>query len=547
MDRRSLVAVVLSILVIVVFQMFLIPKPEPPSPGAGTDSTGTGTPSLGNPSGTSDVSPAPGTAGSESAPAFNSTETEEHEVRVDTDLYEAVFSNRGGRLLSWRLKSFRDPVGQWVQLVPPTDPEFGLTVRTETGALHLGNTLFTAVEGPAPDGGRRIRFEARAGTARVIQEYVLPAQGYLIDLNVYVEDLPDAESYLLGWVGGMPRAERSMKTYQTGHMAMVLKGKNKEKFMPRSFRKEHEKEVEGNILWVGVRNKYFTAVVIPPESSASRVRITGNAEPPGVGAELVMPVVGGSVRHAFKLYLGPLDYDLLKHEGYHLDAAVDLGYKIFRPVAQLLQAVMVWMHRFIPNYGVVILIISVLTKVMFYPLTRSSLKSMRAMQRVQPEMNALREKYKKDNQRLQQEMMALYKREGVNPVGGCLPIFVQMPVFIALYQVLANSIALRSAPFFGWIHDLSTPDTLATVSGFDIHVLPIVLFGFTVLQQVWTPVGDPRQKMMGYMMPLVTLFIFYGFPAGLNLYWTVNSMVTVAQQWVIHREEPGTRPAPAKA
>jgi YidC/Oxa1 family membrane protein insertase len=132
--------------------------------------------------------------------------------------------------------------------------------------------------------------------------------------------------------------------------------------------------------------------------------------------------------------------------------------------------------------------------------------------------------------------MNLYKQNKVNPMGGCIPLLVQMPVFIALYSVLANCIELRQAPFMLWMHDLSIPDVLFSVGGFPIHVLPVVMFATTLLQQKLTPMSDPKQKLMGYLMPVMMLFIFYSFPAGLNLYWTVNNVLTVAQQWQIHRE-----------
>jgi YidC/Oxa1 family membrane protein insertase len=198
---------------------------------------------------------------------------------------------------------------------------------------------------------------------------------------------------------------------------------------------------------------------------------------------------------------------------------------------------MIWLHGFIPNYGVVIIIISVLAKILFYPLTRSSVRSMKAMQKLAPRMQEIKEKHKGDPQRMQAETMALYKEHKVNPLGGCLPILVQMPVFIALYSVLANSITLRQASFVGWINDLSVPDTIAVIAGFGIHVLPVLMFLTTLLQQRLTPVTDPRQKMIGYMMPVVMLFIFYSFPAGLNLYWTVTNALQVGQQWWIHRED----------
>jgi YidC/Oxa1 family membrane protein insertase len=293
-----------------------------------------------------------------------------------------------------------------------------------------------------------------------------------------------------------------------------------------------------------VHNKYFLAGIVPPEGVSSRALATGNGGGDlRTGVELVMPLTGGAGTHDFRVYLGPMDYHRLKAEGLDLEHAVNLGWRIFRPVSRLLLALMVWLYGFIPNYGVVIIIISAAAKFAFYPLTRSSVVSMRRMQLIQPQVDAIRAKYKGDQQRQQREMMALYKENKINPMGGCLPVVVQMPVFIALYAVLANSIELRQAGFFAWITDLSTPDTIARFKGFPIHVLPVVMFLTTIAQQRFTPMNDPRQKMMGYMMPFVMLFIFYSFPAGLNLYWTVNNILTVYQNWRIHREHPAQEKA----
>jgi YidC/Oxa1 family membrane protein insertase len=271
---------------------------------------------------------------------------------------------------------------------------------------------------------------------------------------------------------------------------------------------------------------------------------TGNSAETYTGFQIVMPVLSGEARHVFHVYLGPSEYDRLRSLGLGLEEGVNLGWKFFRPISHLLLTVMVWMYGFIPNYGVVIIIISSLTKVLFYPLTKSSFRSMKAMQQIQPHVKEVREKYKGDPKRMQVETMELYKKHKVNPVGGCLPMLLQMPVFIALYSVLANSITMRQAGFGLWIDDLSVPDTLFVIGAFPIHVLPVVMFVTTVAQQLLTPVQDPRQKLMGYMMPFVMLFIFYSFPAGLNLYWTVNNILTVAQQWKIHREIPSEPAAP---
>ena len=552
MDRRMLLAILLSMVVVILFQTFFLPKPaRKPTPAE----VGSTSPEEVPPSPTHDLTAA---RGDEPGPSDEVAGTvdpvagdasgwagagEEERIVVETDLYRAEFTNRGGMLRSWRLLRFDDPVGQPVELVLGSR-ELGLLVEHDEIRESLDDVLFESRRTSSPDGGTRLVFTARRGDGITVEKtFDLPADDYHAALDVRLSGFPAGSGYRLTWEGGIPRAEANHKQYDQAAGTIVQLGKDKETLRPGKFKNESRRELEGNVLWAGVRNKYFMAVMIPPAETSSRVTALGSNEAKTTGAEIIMPMTGGAAQHRFGLWLGPMDYESLKAAGSNLENAVDLGWKFFRPLSKLLLAVMEWMYTFLPNYGWIILIISVVTKVAFYPLTKSSLRSMRAMQRLQPEMTAMRERYKDDPQKQQQAMMALYKEHGVNPVGGCLPIVVQMPVFVALYGVLNNDIAMRGAEWIGWINDLSSPDTIATVGGFAIHLLPLVLTGFTLLQQVLTPQGDPRQKMMGYMMPMVTLFIFYGFPSGLNLYWTVNSVLTVGQQWWIHRRDP--HPAPA--
>jgi len=195
---------------------------------------------------------------------------------------------------------------------------------------------------------------------------------------------------------------------------------------------------------------------------------------------------------------------------------------------------MVWLKQYIPNFGLVIIALSALVRLVFHPLNNASLKSMRAMQRLQPEMERLRKKYEKEPQKMNQAVMELYKENKVNPLGGCLPMLVQMPVLIALYQVFLHAIDLRQASFFLWVNDLSSPDVLFHVFGFPIRVLPVIMFVSTYLQQGLTP-SDSRQKMTMLFMNLFMLVLFYNLPSGLVLYWTVTNLLTAAQMYLIHR------------
>ena len=194
------------------------------------------------------------------------------------------------------------------------------------------------------------------------------------------------------------------------------------------------------------------------------------------------------------------------------------------------------LHKVIPNYGIAIILLSIATKLVFYPLTQSSLRAMKLMHHLQPQVKAIQDKYQGDPQRMNKEMMALYKEYKVNPVAGCLPLLIQMPIFFALYNVLLNSIELRGAGFMGYIQDLSLPDVAFTLGGFPIHLLPLVMTGSTYHMQSQTPVA-PAQKPMMMLMPMMMLVFMYTFPSGVILYWTVTNVLSAAQQYVVNVAE----------
>ncbi|HEU5311955.1 MAG TPA: membrane protein insertase YidC, partial [Candidatus Eisenbacteria bacterium] len=194
------------------------------------------------------------------------------------------------------------------------------------------------------------------------------------------------------------------------------------------------------------------------------------------------------------------------------------------------------LYKLIPNYGIAIILLSAATKLVFYPLTQSSLRAMKLMHHLQPQVKAIQEKHQGDPQRMNKAMMDLYKEHKVNPVAGCLPLLIQMPIFFALYNVLLNSIELRGAGFMGYIHDLSIPDVLFTVGGFPFHFLPIIMTASTYLMQSQTPVA-PAQKPMMMIMPVMMLVFMYTFPSGVILYWTVTNVLSAAQQYIVNVAE----------
>jgi YidC/Oxa1 family membrane protein insertase len=537
MDRRFAVAVVLSFLVLFVFQVYFAPKNRHKVTPVVSDTTRAvpGEAEIKSVGG----APPPNPASPESSLAAGDfvRGLPQELVQVHTAQFDLQFTNQGGRLATCLLKDYKAKDGTPVGLLTGKSAgELDLLLERGKEFIDLGEVSFTHHESTGPDSEQVVTFETTGGNGiHVTKTYTVPSSGYLMRLDVAIAGNETIDQYRLAWLHGLPVVEDPKQDHLASG-TVVMAGKDVTTLRPSAFRRVSEREVTGNVRWAGVRNKYFIAAMIPPSETSSRVVGIGNLVAGDTGVELVMPLQNGSGSHSVQVYLGPLDYTMMKPLGLGLEHAVNLGYKFVRPLSQVLLVCMEWLYKFVPNFGIVIIIISIVAKLAFYPLTRSSMRSMRALQHLQPKMEELRTKHKKDPARMQKEMMALYKEHKVNPMGGCWPILIQMPVFIALYAVLANCIELRQAPFFGWINDLSTPDVLFRVGAFPIHVLPVIMFGTTILQQKLTPMTDPRQKMMGYMMPVMMLFIFYSFPAGLNLYWTMNNVLTVAQQWNIHRE-----------
>jgi len=308
--------------------------------------------------------------------------------------------------------------------------------------------------------------------------------------------------------------------------------------------KEKDSDLSGKIMWVASLDRYFMKAIIPDvqqqnghlhskKNSDETVQIsfTGDEKTikPGEKAEFV-----------FDIYIGSKRLDTLKSVGKKLDAAVDFGW--FDIIAKFCLLVMNLIHKLIPNYGVAVILLTVLIKLLLWPLGNKSYKAMGAMKKLQPEINKIREKYEHDKTRMNQEIMALYKTYKVNPMSGCLPLLAQMPIFIGLYRMLYESVELRHAPFFGWITDLSVPDRLFNFSfsvwGLEpptgIPVLTLIMGATMFLQQKMSPPagGDPMQaKMFLYFMPVMMTFIFINFPAGLVLYWLVNNIISIAQQY----------------
>jgi YidC/Oxa1 family membrane protein insertase len=292
-----------------------------------------------------------------------------------------------------------------------------------------------------------------------------------------------------------------------------------------------ESSDQGAIGWYAFEGEYFTALLVPPSSEKNIFLSVKGNDKNILKAQLATSPVSvpprEAIRTTYRIYLGPKVIDSLKELGVGAEGLIDFGF--FTIVAKPLLWFLKLTHTVTKNFGIDIIILSILIKIIFLPLTQISMKSMKEMQKVQPEMNRLKEQFKNDKARLQQETMLLYKRRKINPMSGCLPMLIQIPVFIALYNALQNSIEMRHAPFILWIMDLSAKDP--------IYITPIIMGATMVLQQKMTPTAaDPAQAKIFMLMPIMFTFLFLNFPSGLVLYWMVTNILSIAHQYYMNKK-----------
>lgn len=479
-------------------------------------------------------------------------------VRVETDLLRASIHTHGGGLATVELKRFPSGFepGTMVDLVRPGLEALDLALawgKPETRRLSLANALFAvAREDLSGNGtrGERITLTARRSDGlAVTRTYTFWNGSYEVGHQVEVTGLAgelESPELVIGWRAGIPYTEGERRSNEQYFASLVRAGDEVSNWGVGKF-KNGPRQVEGAVRWVAVSNKYFLAALLPAPGTAIAAGADGDPSSFRSSVWLTLPAPEpASARGDLKLYLGPKDLERVKAVEPGLGDAVSLGYRWMRPLSQLTLSILKATFRVIPNYGLVIIVLSVLIRVILFPLNQSSMRSMKAMQRVQPEMEALRKKYADRPQEMNKQLMLLYQKHKVNPLGGCLPIIVQMPVLFALYFSLMFAIDLRMAPFVSWIHDLSAPDTVAHVMGFPVHVLPIIMTLVSVLQARSTPT-DPRQAAMTTLMPIFLLVFFYNMPSGLVLYWTVTNLGTWAQQLIVNRGEAAAAPLAARA
>ncbi len=578
MDRRPVIGFALIFVMIIGYSLVMNkmypPKPQPAQPVAAAAATTPAPETLPSPAAAAtgigqQVDPslpaAPLTMAQmlEPVPA----EAAPSVIIVTTPLYRARIDTRGGAVVGWELLQHKAWQGGPVQVVPKDAPaDGGDAVLFRAAQLDLSLFPYTADGGDlqlAAGSDKRtlvLKGMTRGGLeVRKIFTFDPAVYGVTVDIelggdsaavgNMLVQT-GAADAVRFGWNHGIAPVERRQKLEQASLRSFVGIGEDIHFRKRMSMRKDVTKvegQWRGSARFAGLQDRYFTIIGIVPQGQGGpvegTVRIGGNKERMAQTWAIELPArrneSGAIAASRLELYIGPQQAELLRVYGHGLEKTMDMGWKWVRPLSTLVLKGMQLLYKVIPNYGIVIIIFSVLTKLMFYPLTKSSTQSMKKMAELQPKLKALQEKYKNDKEKLNQATLKLYQEEKVNPLSSCLPLLIQSPVFIALYQAFSRTIALRGQPFFGWISDLSQPDSVTTLSflgGADLNILPFLMGIAMYYQTKFTPnTGGGQIAAMNTMMPVFMIFIFYNMPSGLVLYWLINNVMQAYQSWQIHR------------
>ena len=572
MDRNTLLAIALSLLVLSAWSTWegahQPPRPDvveesvegtAADPGVRSDSVPAVDPVAPKTSDTDAeyIVTRPSTDATGPAPADRIAATEWSES-FHTDLYAFKVQNRGAGIASWELL---DP--RYTVVTRTSEKPIELVTRGDEGAAafamsleglgigDLKDALFEVEEASA----ERVVFYLERNGIGVRKTFRFDPQSYLFDVNVEVTNssarLLESDIDVV-WpakvVDGNDFKEQSL---------IVLVNDEVEKelvpsvgsggffsFLGGGSDDDGPTEYSGLIEWMGVSNRFFISALLPDEKNQAKSRVTFAPVVPGKRAETILSyddveiLPGETVVFKFDGYIGPKISSELTKIRPGFERSIDLGYSWLEPLTKFFHWLLGVFYGFIPNYGVAIILVTILVKIITLPIMNRQMRSMERMRELQPKLKEIQEKYKEDRQRQSEEQMKLYKEEGVNPLGGCLPMLLQFPVFIGLFYSLQSEIALRHAPFILWITDLSAPEDLMTLPVVDLPVrlLPIVMGASMYLQQKMTPTTgmDPAQaKMMTTVMPLMMLVLFYQFPSGLVLYWMVSNFLSIGHQlWV---------------
>jgi YidC/Oxa1 family membrane protein insertase len=469
----------------------------------------------------------------------------EETLVVDTDLYRVAFSNRGAVVRSWILKGYKDSAGNPLELVnggaaAKAGYPFSLNFGNRKPPTDINQALFLVK--PAAD-GLGVDYEFSDGRVVVKKSFRFLRNSCLSEISSSVTADGKLLPHVLAWRGGfgdrtVPRHENSL------HSLYFDSAANKLVVQQAKAAKDGPVSSTGAYSFAGIEDSYFTAVILDG-GRPYEIRTFSDSISPVAGAAEVANLgvgVGGAGENRFSIFVGPKDIDILRSVNPKLEQVVDFGW--FALIAKPLFLALNWTsNHWVHNYGWSIVVVTVIINFLLLPLKYTSLKSMKKMQLLQPQIAAINEKYKgiplRDPRKTDQnqEVMELYKKHGVNPMGGCVPMILQIPFFYAYYKVLTVAIEMRGAHWL-WVTDLSQPETLA------IRILPVAMIASQFVMQKMTPTTsvDPSQQKVMMLMPLMLGFMFYGVSSGLVLYWLTGNLVGIAQQWFFNR---GSAPIPA--
>jgi YidC/Oxa1 family membrane protein insertase len=544
MDKKTLLAVILSFLVFLAWSLLFGPKPsekqpeKPPPPKQ--DQVHQAPPETPKPLGPQRES-------------VLEAASPEPDIRVETELYSAVFSGSGPMIKGFKLKKYRStaekgsPLKELIHVNNEEGYGFNLGFSGQTlpnmnwSASKLQKHDIVLTRGDQPE---ELIYEWKSPQGVDMQtRFLFHPEKYNIDLEITVNN---GSEYLINdalslHLAHLPRDTK--KRYGVFEGMALLLGDKLEQIKVGKIK---DKEFQGQIPWVAYEEPYFMSALANEQGSGLTAK--GTTLPSGeIRVSYVTPSLNldplERITKHFTLYFGPRDLYVLKGLGKQLEKAINFGW--FDIIAKPLLVTLRFFNKYLSNYGLSIILLTILIKILFWPLTHKSYQSMKEMRKLQPMMAKIRERYKNNKQEMQKQLMNLYKTYKINPMGGCLPMVVQIPVFFAFYRVLPSSIELRHAPFVLWINDLSAPERLFSfpfkipfmAPPYGIPILTLLMGASMFLQQKMTPSpGDPTQAKIMMFLPIVFTFIFVNFPSGLVLYWLVNNLLSIAQQYRINRK-----------
>ena len=480
-------------------------------------------------------------------PTETTTATKEEFPFLDTDLYRIQFANRGAVVLSWVLKNFKDNTGRPLDLVSAVNTTaigvrpFSYDFRDQKPAVELSSALFAMEKGAD---GKSITFTYSDGKVTARKSFSFKDKSYMGEVKSEVVSNGALLSHGLVWRGGF--GDQSVDKSDAAQLALFQEANENYPTIYESSKAENGPIVNaGNYTFVGLEDAFFAALFLPKAGQTVEIKTFTDKLPYPAGSKDFLPFVGAGVglagKNEFKLYVGPKDLEILKATDPRIESVVDWGW--FGWIARPLFAMLRWVHaNSFQNWGWAIVLVTVLINVALVPLKLSSMKSMKKMALLQPQIQAINDKYKgvgmndpRANEK-NTETMDLYKKNGVNPAGGCVPLLLQFPFFIGFYKVLSVATELRGAEWL-WVTDLSRPETLA------LRVLPLLMLGSQIYLQKMTPAtgGDPaQQRMMMFMMPVMMAFLFWNASSGLVLYWLTGNVVGIVQQMFFNKLTPAT-------